>query len=134
QFTAANGPLWHEDEDDIYRLWSYCQQDVRTEEAFSEAVPDLPERELRLWQIDQAMNERGARFDLKLAKAALSMAAKYKKKLNAELEAMTGISAATKRQQVKDWLAEHEGIELPDTTADTVDWYLEREEMSGRAR
>lgn len=134
RFTEANGPLWHETEEELERLWDYCDQDVLTEEALSEATPDLPEGELRLWQLDQCINEQGARFDLKLAKAALDLAAQYRVKLNRELEEMTGISAATKRQQVKDWLASNEGVVLPDTAADTLDWYLDREEMSGRAR
>lgn len=126
--------LWHEEEEDLYRLWDYCDQDVLTEEALSEAVRDLSDEELAVWQMDQYLNERGARFDLELAEAALDMATKWRAKLNAELETMTGVDSGTKRQAVKDWLVEHEDLELPDTTADTLEWYVEHEEMSGRAR
>jgi len=134
KFVEANDPLWHEEEADLRRNWVYCDRDVLAEEALSEAVPDLPPQELRLWQIDQDMNERGVRFDLDLAHAALEMAANAKKTLNRELEEMTGISAATKRAQVKKWLVDNEDLDLPDTKAETVEWYLKREEMSGRAR
>lgn len=128
--------LWSCEEEDLYHLWSYCKQDVRTEEAFSERVPELSPVELAVWQADQALNERGARFDLELAHAALTLAAEWRRVLNRELEEMTGISAATKRAQVKEWLEKEEGLELPDTAADTVDWYLERggDDMSGRCR
>lgn len=126
--------LWHEEENDIYRLWDYCKKDVLTEEALSEILPDLPENELTLWQIDQDMNERGARFDLDMATAALKMAADAKEIMNEELEEITGVERATQRQQVKDWLLENEDLEIPDTKAETIDWYLTREQISGRAR
>lgn len=134
KFTAANGPLWHEEENDIYRLWDYCDTDVLAEEALSEAVPDLSPEELAIWQMDQAMNWRGARFDLDMADAALEMAKKWRDRLNDELEQMTGVSSATKRGEVKKWLAEHEDLDLPDTAAATLEWYIANEDMSGRAR
>lgn len=128
--------VWHETEEDIYRQWEYCRQDVRAEEGLSDAVPDLIPGELALWQLDQKMNERGARFDLELARTALDLADRWKANLNRELEVMTGISAASKRQQVKAWLLEHEDIDLPDTKADTLDWCLENwsDQFTGRAR
>ncbi|RUQ78583.1 hypothetical protein ELZ19_06900 [Brucella abortus] len=126
--------LWHEDEDDIYRLWSYCRQDVVTEHAFSSSVRDLSEYETEVWLMDQALNERGVRIDRALADMCLDLAARARKKLNQELEQITGISSGTKRQAVKDWLVEHEGVELPDTAAETLEWYIEREPISGRAR
>lgn len=130
--------LWHEDETDIYHLWDYCKQDVITEEAFSERVPELSPAELAVWQADQAINEYGARFDLTLAHAALTVAAEWRTVLNRELEDMTGVTAATKRAQVQTWLKENEDLELPDTRADTIDWHLNQAkankmEISGRA-
>ena len=133
-FTAANGPLWHEPEDDIYNNWAYCKQDIRAEKALSGVLPQLTDDELAVWQMDQQMNERGAKFDLELARKALEMAGKWKEKLNKELEDMTGVDAGTKRQKVKDWLVEHEGLELPDTTAVTLEHYVANEPISGRAR
>lgn len=134
RFTGANGPLWHEDESDLYRLWDYCDNDVLAEEALSGVVPDLSPEELAVWHMDQAMNMRGLRFDLELAEAALGMARRWRSRLNEELETMTGVSSGTKRAAVRTWLLEHEGLDLPDTKADTLEWYIERESMSGRAR
>lgn len=128
------GHLWHEDEEDIYRQWDYCKSDVAAEIELSESIPDLSDDELAVWQMDQAMNEKGVRFDLDMAHAALYVATEWKKVLNQELEAMTGISAGSKRAQVKAWLEEHEELELPDTAATTLTWYIEREPISGRAQ
>jgi DNA polymerase len=127
--------LWHETREKLLRLFAYCRQDVRAEAALSKVLPELSPRELELWQLDQAFNERGVRFDLAMAKAALAIAEQNKRRLNAELFEMTGILKASQRQQVKEWLKEHEGVDLPDTAAETLDKFLEdREALSGRAR
>lgn len=126
--------LYHETEEDLYRLWEYCRNDVRAEYALSSCLPELSETELAVWQMDQAMNEHGARFDLDMARNALELAKRWKAKLNSVLEAFTGISSATKRQAVKDWLLEEEGLELPDTTADTLEHLLAEPGLSPRAR
>ena len=133
-FTESNGPLWHEDLGDLKKLWAYCGQDVVSEEALSAVVPDLSPQELRVWQIDQQMNWRGVRFDLPMARAALSMADAYKAELNAELKELTGIESATRRQAVLEWLAKHESLDLPDTQAQTLEWFIKNADMSGRAR
>lgn len=44
KMTEAIGPLWHEEEEDLYRLWDYCDGDVLAEEALSKVVPDLSQR------------------------------------------------------------------------------------------
>lgn len=128
------GLLWHEDPADLERLWAYCDRDVEAEEAFSDAVPELRPEELALWQINQELNERGTRFDLDFARAALKAAEEWKKVLNQELFEMTGITSATQRAVVRAWLKSHEGVDLPDTTGEVVDFYLARVEMSGRAK
>lgn len=126
--------IYSEDADGLARLWAYNIQDVVAEEYFSEAVPDLIPMERRLWQTTQRMNLRGTLLDLELARSALYLAHKAKTKANAELEDLTGIDAGTKRAAVKSWLADNELLELPDTKAKTLEWYLEREDMSARAR
>lgn len=126
--------VWHEPLEDILRLHEYCDQDVLTEEAVSAVVPDLSEKELRVWQLDQEMNEAGVMFDLDLADAALEMADKWKEILNAELKEITGIAKATQRQAVRDWLLENEELDLPNTTGEVLDWFLSNMEMSPLAK
>ncbi len=125
--------LWHEEEADILGNWDYCGQDVLTEKALSAALPDLSPFELRVWFMDQALNRHGLRVDLEMAQAALDMAEEWKAGLNDELFRITGVEKGTQRKQIKDWLLEHEGVDLPDTKADTLEWYAEYKEMSGRA-
>ena len=125
--------LWHENEEDILHLWAYCEQDVDAEEALSGAVRDLSDEELQVWLMDQFINERGTKFDIDLAESALYVAARWKERLNEELFQMTGVSAGTKRADIKKWLNEEEGVNIPDTKADTLQWYVDHEPVSGRA-
>lgn len=133
-YNPAEIISYHETEEDIYRQWDYCQTDILAEEALSEALPDLSEYETRIWKMDQAINERGMRFDIAMARAALDIADQWKAKLNAELYQITGIERGSMRAKVKQWLEDNEQLVVPDTTAETLDYYLKYKEMSDRAR
>lgn len=126
--------LWNEDPDDLQTTWEYCRQDVRAEMGLSAAIPQLSERELRLWLLDQEMNYRGVMFDRDMAARALDLAARAKSEMNAELYSMTGIESATKRAAVKKWLEENEQLVMADTTKDSIDFALSSQHISGRAR
>lgn len=115
--------IWNEDEG-IHELFEYCGDDVLAEEALSEATADLSPDELDIWQITQAMNERGVMIDVELCHAALALVGKAKRKANAELEELTGIPSGTQREAVKEWLRDNEDLDLADTTAKTLEWYL----------
>lgn len=125
--------LYYESIEMHQRLQLYCDQDVRSEEALSEAVRDLSETELQVWMLDQFMNERGVCFDVRGAKAALQIAKRAKKVLNAELHQITGsLTSAGQRAKILVWCNENGelGQALPDTTGATVDWFLDRVEMT----
>lgn len=129
--------LWDEPKEKLLRLFDYCDQDVRAEEALSNVLPALSDRELEVWFLDQEFNERGVRFDLAMADAALKIAQKARKRLNTELFQITGVDKATQRQRVKDWLKESEDLDLPDTAAETLDKYIDgplMDQCSDRAR
>ena len=64
---------WHRT-DDLNCLYEYCEQDVRAERALSQALPDLSDEELKVWQVDQEINHRGIAVDRPLAAAALKVA------------------------------------------------------------
>lgn len=117
---------WNEDVEGLTRYGEYNKQDVRAQRRLSISIPEMSPIELRIWQITCDMNRRGVLIDLDLCHAALAMTKKAKEKLNAELESITGIEKGSQRAAVKEWLEENEGIVLQDTTAKTLEWYLER--------
>ncbi len=117
--------IWHEDPDDLRKTWKYCINDVDTEAALADEIPDLSAAELEIWRIDQEMNQRGIWCDRKMAEQAIKLADRAVAELNGELKKITGIPRATQRAQVKEWLSINHDIDLPDTKGETLDAVLE---------
>lgn len=115
---------WHETLEDLRALWNYCRSDVLAEEALSERLGDLPPKELRVWQLDQRMNERGIKIDVDMAHEALLMAARAKKEMNAEIYDTTGVPRGTMREKIKTWLFNEYDLRLPNTQGETIDRLL----------
>jgi DNA polymerase len=131
-----NWSLWfNEDRELIQRNWSYCGQDVRTERALSLFLPPMPDREVRVWHMDQAMNARGCELDLDLARAAIRLAEPEIEAMNDRLAeivltedeklAFTSkgkkpVLKATQRQRVMKWFRANEP-RIVDTQAATLE-------------
>ncbi len=117
--------FWHESVELFERLWAYCIVDVDAEHGFSEFLPDLPPEELRIWQMDQKMNQRGIRCDLELVKAAIHLRNNEVATLTAELQDITSgaVEKGTSRAKFKDWMQVN-GVDLPDTQGATLDEFL----------
>jgi DNA polymerase len=124
-YDFEHGLLWHEDPEELGKLFSYCGTDVDSEHGLSAVLPDLSPLESRIWAMDQAMNLRGVRVDVKMAKTALRIVDRETARLNRELEAITGgaVEKASQRSGVKLWLAS-QGVDLPDTQGPTLDTFL----------
>lgn len=130
QSGYSGGYFWHDGPEDLEVLYRYCGTDVDSEHGLSEALPDLPDHELRIWRMDQAMNLRGVLSDVKLAKAALRLVDRVAAQMNRELATITGIEdlRASQRATVKGWLAD-QGVALPDTTGKTLDDWAAKEDF-----
>lgn len=119
--------LWNEDRALHERNFVYCDNDVIAEHMFSEALPDLPETELAIWQMDQRMNLRGLRCDLQLARTALRLKDHQVDLMNEELREITGgeVETATSRTKFLDW-AQRQGLQITDTQGATLDRLVKR--------
>jgi DNA polymerase len=124
---GADAVIFRETREDLLKLFAYCGDDVDAEIGLSDEVPDLSPFELSVWQVTQRQNIAGVQIDVELCRSALSLAAKAKAKLNAELKRITGDDTltATKRAAVKAWLADNEFVELPDSKAKTLEHFCE---------
>ena len=93
----------------------YCARDVDSEGAIRNILlrfaPD--ETEQRFWQLDARINENGIPFDPKLAKAAVKMDEDNKASLIEEATRLTGLENPNSVAQIKQWLQEQEGIDVP---------------------
>jgi DNA polymerase len=127
--------LWHESKELFEQLFAYCVQDVRTEQAVSDAVPDLSEDEQRLYTLDQTINERGFLLDMEAVGVALDLIADETHRLNSELKVLTGgcPDKATQRKKMHDWFLDQWFI-LEDTKAGSVDEALKRDDLDPKVR
>jgi DNA polymerase len=92
---------WHEDPQEIVAMCRYCLTDVEAEHAASSALADLPERELRAWQLDQTINARGLGTDPALIENAVAMVEDYTARLLDELATITNGEVQTPKQTAK---------------------------------
>lgn len=117
--------LWWEKREWFQQLFDYCRQDVLAEEAISAAVPDLSDRELRVYLTDQVMNSRGFALDVEGVAVAQQLLAQEQETLNAEIGVITdgAVTKATQRAKLTRW-CDAQGVRLFDTTAETLEGVL----------
>lgn len=98
---------WHEDPNEIERLQAYCDQDVLTECAIDARLPPLSDRERRVWELDQTINDRGVAIDLPLVRRAQDAVAKAKKAADDRIWRLTNgaVRKTTEAKKIVDWLA-----------------------------
>lgn len=135
EFAERYGLLWHEKPEELQRLFAYCRQDVRAEQALSKLVPDLIPEELALWQLDQRMNRRGVAVDVEGVKVAIDVAARESRRFDAEMDALTFGAVPNCRQTavILKWINARGG-DVPDLQAATIDLALQRKNLPDMAR
>jgi DNA polymerase len=103
------------------RLCQYCCDDVLTERDVDLKLPDLPEKEQKIWSLDQYINDTGVMVDMDATAKAAEAVTKETGILTEELTLLTGgeIEAGTQRDAIKKWL-EKRGCEMKDMTKASV--------------
>lgn len=93
----------------------YNARDVDSEYRIRETLLRyLPsELEHKFWCLDAKINEKGIPFDPVLVKSAIEIDEANKAKLIDEAAQLTGMENPNSVSQIKDWLREQEGIDVP---------------------
>lgn len=88
------------------RLASYCKQDIVAERALGELMAHfpLPEKEIRLWHLDQKINDVGMPADRVFVERALDLAVDDKRLQSGNLIKMTGLQNANSPKQFLKWV------------------------------
>ena len=130
QISLFEESTYYEDLNELEKLWEYCKRDVDTEFAVSSALRDLSPIELKVWQMDQEMNERGVTCDQAMATKAVKLVEEAKENLNAELARITDgkVLKGSNRGKFKAWVSEN-GLELVDTQSKTVEKLLLKDDL-----
>ena len=117
--TKVNGGrtrnLPQHDTDKWAQFIEYNRQDVVAERTIRKRLlrwePDSLEH--RFWCLDARINELGMRVDRELVHNAIAMDARYKAELTEQAVAISGLENPNSVAQIKQWLLEQEGIEVP---------------------
>lgn len=102
----------------LNRVYTYCQSDVRAEDALHERLGWLPPGERRVWLLDQRINERGVRLDLPFVLQAQQVVDRASKPLIKEFETVTGLQVG-QRDKIMEWVR-GQGVEIPDLKKETL--------------
>lgn len=120
-----------EEEAEHRKNWAYCKGDVVAERGLSRFCPEMTPRERDYWLMDFRMNQRGILLDKNAAKMGFDLANSEAKRLNSELQEITGglIEKGSQRDRLKGWinqeLAELGCEPIANTKADTLSFVLD---------
>lgn len=86
EWTPENTP------DRYIDLYKYCIDDVETERAIDNMIPDISPHERQVYLMDQVINDRGIRVDLEGTANAMHMRDEYKKVLREKCVEISGFN------------------------------------------
>ncbi len=118
----------HPDEWEEFR--QYCRQDVVAESAILAECDKMPfpKREWELYEIDQAINDRGIPISMRFAEQCYKLFKERQNELRAEINDLTGLSNSLSGAQFLPWARER-GYPFQDLQADTVDKVLDNDNI-----
>ena len=114
--------------EDYAKLYDYCRQDVVVEREVDKSLPDLSLRELKLWQQDLRINNRGIQVDLAKVRTAINTWDKYRTGIIAECKEITGVEPS-KVQALRIWIKNNSPLHLENLQVATIDKALERTDL-----
>jgi len=90
----------------LERLSQYCATDVEAECSIDGAVPKLTSLQWRTWLLDQTINARGVKIDVRFAERALALAERLTAHADKEMKRLTGgaVTRTTQVARIVEWL------------------------------
>lgn len=129
--TKANGGRTRNLPEHDIEKWElfkeYCKQDVEVEREIRKKLSRYKtnEKEKKLWDLDQDINDRGINLDLVLAEQAIKCDEQYKERLTKEAIDLTGLNNPNSPTQLKKWLSAKVGYGVTSLTKDSIPKLLE---------
>ena len=117
--TKNNGHATRHCPEDAPEKWEafkgYNIRDVEVERTIRRRLMrwKMDDIEQKFWCLDAHINERGIRFDRRIAQHATEFDAKYKAELTQRAIDLTGMDNPKSVSQIKNWLADQEGVQFP---------------------
>ncbi|HBF0751776.1 TPA: DNA polymerase [Clostridioides difficile] len=100
----------------------YCKQDVVVEREIRNKLSKYKttEREIKLWYLDQRINDTGIKVDTELIENAIECDKRYTEKLTKEAIKITGLNNPNSPAQLKKWLSDKVGFEITSLTKESI--------------
>lgn len=112
---------FQESPQDFIALLKYCMQDVEAECGIDEALYDLPEDEVRMYHLDQKINDRGVYVDTEAIENLIWKVEEKQRRLLLKVQELTSgqIKSTRQLEATKKWLAA-QGVNLENLKKETV--------------
>ncbi|HBH3610643.1 TPA: DNA polymerase [Clostridioides difficile] len=100
----------------------YCKQDVVVEREIRNKLSKYKttEREIKLWYLDQRINDTGIKVDTELIENAIECDKRYTEKLTKEAIKITGLNNPNSPAQLKKWLSDKVSFEITSLTKESI--------------
>lgn len=134
--TKSDPRLWVNPEDDpadAEGLYAYCDEDVLTEHAASDAMPPMTDAEREFWLVDQEINWRGLAVDRAAVRDCIAVLDQAIAQYGEELRQLTNGIGPTQLQQLQGWLRAR-GVYADSLDADGIEELLKRDNLPPDAR
>ena len=105
----------------------YCKRDVEVEREIRRKIENfnMTDKELRLWHLDQKINDCGVNVDRELVKNAIKCDEEYQRELMKEALNLTKLENPNSPTQLKNWL-ESRGLEVSSLSKANVEELLDK--------
>lgn len=117
--------VYRESQEEFVRLVEYARQDVRVEYMLYMTLPKIPESELKVWRLDQQINDRGVQVDVHNAGGIVKTLDDYTDTLEDEALAITDyqVTSVKSPSSILAWLGSN-GVETTSIDKETIKYLL----------
>lgn len=117
---------WDNDPEHLAALHEYCKKDVEAERSLADFLPPLGPGELKVWQLDQKINDRGIPVDLAFIRAIVKALEEVDEKAIQSIKTLTHglVDSPSQVAVLLNWIRS-QGVKADDVTARTVRTLLE---------
>lgn len=111
--------VWWDSPEKLERLFAYCERDVQAQVALHEELGDLPLTELKIFHLDQHINDRGVRVDIEAVYGLIEVLDLLDEHSDDECRKLTcgEVDSVSKLQQIKSWVLQRTGQDIKDFSA-----------------
>lgn len=132
QGWGGGAPIWDEDPASLDRFHDYCDDDVRTEAGADARLIPFSTEEQAVYVLNERINDRGVRLDVKSARATLKLIERAKAHLDREMRLVTGgyVKACSNVGELLAWVKSH-GVEIGTVQKEEIEELLELDHLPG---